>query len=98
MAAEVDARGNGAAATSSPDPDDSGDAPGPADVEAPVSTRAGAAQLAAIGLLLAYGVALTIFADPALRYARDAAAHALDPAALIEAVRTTRPGTRSPSP
>jgi multicomponent K+:H+ antiporter subunit D len=98
MAAEVGARGGGGAATSTPDSDDSGDAPGPGNVEAPVSTRAGAVQLAAVGLLLAYGVALSVFADPALRYARDAAAHALDPAALIDAVRTTQPGTRAPSP
>jgi multicomponent K+:H+ antiporter subunit D len=98
MAAEVGGGARGDALPPGTEPEESGDAPGPGDVEAPVRTRADAVQLAAVGLLLAYGVALSVFADPALRYARDAAAGVLDPAALVDAVRTTRPGTRAPSP
>ncbi len=55
-------------------------------------------QLTAIGVLLAYGVAMTVFADPMLRYARAAAEQVLDPAAYIDQVRATAPGLRAPSP
>ncbi|GAB3735192.1 monovalent cation/H+ antiporter subunit D [Luteimonas pelagia] len=96
LAARVGANGNGEAAGG--DADDNGDAPGPGDLATPVSTRAQPLQLVAVGLLLAYGVGLSIFADPVLRYARDAAAHALDPAVLVEAVRGSRSVLRAPSP
>ena len=55
-------------------------------------------ELAAAMLLLAYGVALTVAAGPALRYARDAGAQVLAPASYVEQVRATQPQLRAPSP
>jgi multicomponent K+:H+ antiporter subunit D len=60
--------------------------------------RSGNLQLAAVLLLLGYGVAMTAFADPVLGYTRAAAGQVLAPAELIEAVRGTRPQLREPSP
>jgi multicomponent K+:H+ antiporter subunit D len=62
------------------------------------AARAGRLQLAAVLLLLGYGVAMAAFADPLLRYARAAGAQVLAPAELVEAVRSTRPQLREPSP
>jgi multicomponent K+:H+ antiporter subunit D len=65
----------------------------------PMSTgRARQLQLAAVVLLLGYGVAMAAFADPLLRFTRDAGAQVLAPAELIDAVRGTRPQLREPSP
>jgi multicomponent K+:H+ antiporter subunit D len=61
------------------------------------AARAGQLQLAAVLLLLGYGVAMAAFADPLLRYARAAGAQVLAPAELVEAVRSTRPQLREPS-
>jgi len=55
-------------------------------------------EVAAAIVLLAYGIALTLGAGPALRYAHDAGAQILAPAHYIEQVRDTQPLLRAPSP
>ena len=55
-------------------------------------------EVAAAMLLLAYGIALTWAAGPALRYARDAGVQVLAPASYVEQVRATQPLLRAPSP
>ena len=55
-------------------------------------------EIAAAIVLLAYGMALTLAAGPALRYAQDAGAQVLAPAAYIEQVRARQPLLRTPSP
>jgi len=55
-------------------------------------------EVAAAIVLLAYGIALTVGAGPALRYANDAGAQILEPAHYIEQVRDTQPLLRAPSP
>ncbi|KGM55084.1 cation:proton antiporter [Lysobacter daejeonensis GH1-9] len=54
--------------------------------------------MAAAALLLAYGVALSVFGDPAMRYTRAAALQLLHPSAYIEAAHATLPRLREPSP
>jgi multicomponent K+:H+ antiporter subunit D len=71
-----------------------GPAPAPSSPPAPP----GRLQLAAVLLLLGYGIALTVAAAPVERYTRAAAEQLLAPADYIEQVRATRPGLRAPSP
>ncbi len=66
------------------------------DAELPAPPRR--LEIAASVLLLAYGIALTLAAGPALRYAQDAGTQVLDPGSYIEQVRTTEPLLRAPSP
>lgn len=56
------------------------------------------AQVLATMLLLTYGIALTIFAAPALRYTQAAAEQVLKPTDYIDQVRATAPIGRAPSP
>ena len=53
-------------------------------------------ELAATGLLLAYGIAMTVAAEPVLRYTGATAAQLLSPDDYIESVRRTRPLLRTP--
>jgi multicomponent K+:H+ antiporter subunit D len=71
---------------------------GPVPESTPVPAPPGRLQLAAIGVLIAYGLALTVAAAPVERYTRAAAEQLLAPADYIEQVRATRPGLRAPSP
>ncbi|MDQ3494503.1 MAG: monovalent cation/H+ antiporter subunit D [Pseudomonadota bacterium] len=82
-------------ATPSPLQPGEAEPPPAAEVLLPVHTPA---QLAATLLLLGYGVALTLGAAPAQRYAQAAAEQVLSPLATIEAVRGTQPQLRAPSP
>jgi multicomponent K+:H+ antiporter subunit D len=64
----------------------------------PVATSLPRAQWAAAALLLGYGVVLSAFGDPAMRYARAAAEQLLRPADYIQAAHGTTPQLREPSP
>ncbi|QDH71884.1 monovalent cation/H+ antiporter subunit D [Lysobacter alkalisoli] len=56
------------------------------------------AQVAAAILLLGYGIAMTLFGGPIMRYTGDAAAQLLAPADYINAAHGTAPQLREPSP
>ncbi|CAN5725011.1 monovalent cation/H+ antiporter subunit D [soil metagenome] len=81
-----------------PSPLQSGDAVASPATDVTVQPVHTPAQLAATLLLLGYGVALTLAAAPAQRYAQAAAEQVLSPMATIEAVRGARPQLRAPSP
>ena len=53
-------------------------------------------ELAAIILLLGYGFAMTIAADPLLRYAQATGAQLVEPAHYIHAMRAATPHLREP--
>ncbi|MFL6585985.1 MAG: monovalent cation/H+ antiporter subunit D [Luteimonas sp.] len=55
-------------------------------------------EIGATVLLLAYGVAMTVFAGPVLRYTDAAAAQLLDVETYIQTLRDTAPQIREPSP
>ena len=72
------------------------DAPVPA---GPAKPRHGPrGEIAAIMLLLAYGVAMTVAAGPALRYTQAAGAQLVDPADYIQSVRDTAPAMQGRKP
>ncbi len=54
-------------------------------------------ELAATVLLIGYGIAMTVFASPLLRYTEATAAQLLDTATIIERVGGTTPVLREPS-
>ena len=56
------------------------------------------AQVLAAALLLGYGVALSVFGDPVMRYTRTAAEQLLRPSEYIQAARASAPLLREPSP
>ena len=56
------------------------------------------AQWAGAGLLLAYGIGLTLWGAPVVRYAQAAAAQVLQPDAYMQAARERAPQIREPSP
>jgi multicomponent K+:H+ antiporter subunit D len=70
----------------------------PAAPAAAQPARPGRLQLAAVMVLVGYGLVLTLAAAPVERYTRAAAEQLLAPADYIEQVRATRPGLRAPSP
>jgi multicomponent K+:H+ antiporter subunit D len=55
-------------------------------------------QVAAATLLLGYGVAMTVFGGPVMRYTQAAAEQLLSPGAYIDAAHATTPRLREPSP
>jgi len=67
----------------------------PSDAEAPPVRRA---EIGAVLLLLAYGIAMTVAAGPVLRYTNAAAAQLLDVDTYIQTLRQTDPQIREPSP
>ncbi len=67
--------------------------PDAADVPPP-----GRLEVVAIGILLAYGVAMTVAAAPILEFTRATAAQLLTPGAYLETMRGTTPQIREPSP
>ena len=70
--------------------------PWPADVRPPSPPLR--AQWAGAGLLLAYGIGLTLWGAPVVRYAQAAAQQVLEPAAYMQAARERTPQIREPSP
>lgn len=64
----------------------------------PVPAPPARVQVVATVLLLGYGIALTVFAGPVLRYVDAAAAQLLAPADYVDAAHATRPQLREPSP
>ena len=67
----------------------------PSDVPAPALRRA---EVTAVLVLLGYGIAMTVFANPILRYTDAAAAQLLDVPGYIDTLRETAPQIREPSP
>ncbi|MHC9085680.1 monovalent cation/H+ antiporter subunit D [Luteimonas sp. RIT-PG2_3] len=69
--------------------------PAPKDLDTPTVRRI---EIAAIVVLLGYGIAMTLAANPILAYTRATAEQLLAPAAYIEQVLGTTPQLRRPSP
>ncbi|MDQ3495584.1 MAG: monovalent cation/H+ antiporter subunit D [Pseudomonadota bacterium] len=68
----------------------------PDDVRVPAAPQR--LQVAAAALLLAYGLGLTVWGAPVLRYTRAAAEQLLAPGAYLDAARDATPQLRRPSP
>ncbi|KAB8163266.1 monovalent cation/H+ antiporter subunit D [Lysobacter maris] len=64
----------------------------------PVPAPPSRAQVAAVVLLLAYGIGMTVFGGPLMRYTDAAAGQLLAPADYIHAAHATAPQLREPSP
>ncbi len=69
--------------------------PVPADYQPPPLRRA---EISAVFILLGYGIALTIAAEPVLEYTRATAAQLMAPDDYVQAVRETLPLLRKPAP
>lgn len=55
-------------------------------------------EITSVLMLLGYGIGLTVAAEPVMEYARTTAEQLLQPAAYLDAVRTTLPLLREPAP
>lgn len=69
--------------------------PAPADYTPPPLRRI---EVGAVALLLAYGIAMTVAAEPLLAYTRATAAQLMQPGDYLQAVRETLPMLRAPAP